>query len=89
MTDGIERNERQVSGWAGVASAWALVLLFLLLLAGVGAVACPRGDVQPHRHLAGVVIPQHNPCIGPGVASAPVVDGCENIPVSRDRSAYW
>ena len=89
MIDGIERDERQVSGWTGVASAWALVLVFLLLLAGAGAVACPRASVHPPRHLARVVIPQHDPCIGPGIASASGIDGCENIPVGPDRSAYW
>jgi hypothetical protein len=89
MTDRIDRSERQISGWPGVVSAWTLLLLFLLLLAGVGAVACPRGGPQPHRHLAGVVIPQHDPCIGPGVASASGVDGCQIIPLNQDRSAYW
>jgi hypothetical protein len=93
MIDSIERTGDtggwEGGGWRGVLSAWALVLLFLLALAAVGAVACPRGGSQPHHHLAGAVIPQHDPCTGLGIPSAPGVDGCKTIPVSQDRSAYW
>src|SRR5690349_11454056 len=84
-----ESNDRQLRGWRAVVSAWALVLVFVILLAGVSAVACLRGGAQPNRHLAGAVIPQHDPCGGPGVPSAPTVDGCRSIPSSEDRSAYW
>jgi hypothetical protein len=95
MVENLERdlqqagNDRQFGNWRVVVSAWALVLLFVVLLAGVSAVACLRGSAQPNRHLSGAVIPQHDPCSGPGVPSAPAIDGCRNIPFSQDRSAYW
>jgi hypothetical protein len=98
MIDAIEREptqptvDRQIGGWRVVAAAWAVVLLFLLLLAGVGAVACPRADTHPQRHLASVVIPQHHPCVGPGVPSAQGVDGCKTIPLGQNWTSagtYW
>jgi|SRR5271165_5604019 len=85
-------EDRQIGGWRVVVSAWGLVLLFLLLLAGVSAVACPRSDHQLHRHLAAAVIPQHDPCVGPGLASAADVDGCKVIPLGQNAvsyDAYW
>ncbi|HEX4617190.1 MAG TPA: hypothetical protein VH230_14885 [Stellaceae bacterium] len=98
MIDAIEleraqpTEDRQIGGWRVVAGAWAVLLFFLLLLAGVSAVACPRADARPHRHLAAAVIPQHHPCVGPGLSSAQGVDGCKTIPLSRnwaDDSTYW
>jgi hypothetical protein len=98
MIDAIEReleqpaDDRQIGGWRVVASAWALVVLFLLLLAGVSAVACTRADPHPQRHLASAVIPQHDPCVGPGVPSAQGVDGCKTIPLGQNWTSagtYW
>ena len=98
MIDAIERepaqptDDRQIGGWRVVAAAWALLLLFLLLLAGVSAVACTRADTHPQRHLASAVIPQHDPCVGPGVPSAQGVDGCKTIPVGQNWTSagtYW
>ena len=95
MIDAIEReraqpaDDRQIGNWRIVASAWALLLLFLLLFAGVSAVACPRGISQPHRHLARVSIPEHDPCGGSGIPSAHTIDGCAGAPISENRSAYW
>ena len=98
MIDAIERegadesDDRQIGGWRVVASAWALVLLFLLLLAGVSAVACPRADSHAQLHLASAVIPQHDPCVGPGVPSAQGVDGCKTIPLGQNWTSagtYW
>jgi hypothetical protein len=98
MIDAIERDgahesdDRQIGGWQVVAAAWALLLLFLLLLAGVSAVACTRADSHPQRHLASAVIPQHDPCVGPGVPSAQGVDGCKTIPLGQNWTSagtYW
>jgi hypothetical protein len=98
MIDAIElapaqpTDDRQIGGWRVVAAAWALLLLFLLLLAGVSAVACPRADTHPQRHLASAVIPQHDPCVGPGVPSAQGVDGCKTIPLGQNWTSagtYW
>jgi hypothetical protein len=97
MADGFEaehelgRNGWQFGSWRVVVSAWAIVLVFVILLAGVSALANLRAGShsQHHRHLAGAIIPQHHPCVEPGVASAPGVDGCKSVPLSEDPSAYW
>jgi hypothetical protein len=97
MADGFEaerelgHNDWQFGSWRVVVSAWAIVLVFLILFAGVSALACLRGASRSpqHRHLAGAIIPQHHPCVEPGVASAPGIDGCKSVPLSEDRSAYW
>jgi hypothetical protein len=85
-------DDRQIGGWRVVAAAWAVLLVLLLLLAGVSAVACPRAETHPHRHLAAAVIPQHDPCVGPGLPSAQDVDGCKTIPVAKiwaGAGTYW
>jgi len=98
MIDAIERervqpaDDRQIAGWRVVAAAWGLLLLLLLLLAGVSAVACPRADTHPQRHLASAVIPQHHPCVEPGVPSAQGVGGCKTIPLGQNLTSagtYW
>ena len=75
MSDPIELER---GDWRVVASAWVLLLVFFLLLAGASAVACPRAQPHSHRHPAGAVIPQHDPCIALGVPSAQGVDGCKS-----------
>jgi hypothetical protein len=98
MFDGIDARlaeesiDRRDSSWRIVASAWAFVLALMVLLAGAGALAYLHHHAQPDHLLAGAVIPQHDPCVGPGVASAPGVDGCESAPLRRDFSGwsnYW
>jgi hypothetical protein len=98
MIDAIERervqpaDDRQIAGWRVVAAAWGLLLLFLLLLAVVSAVASPRVETHAHRHLASAAIPQHDPCVGPGVPSAQGVDGCKTIPLGQNWTSagtYW
>jgi hypothetical protein len=86
----LESDDRQVGSWRSVFSAWALVLLCILLLAGAQAMACRRDGSHAQAHLAGAVIPRHDTsCGGPGIPSAHGVDRCENLPISEDRSAYW
>lgn len=88
MFDGIDARldegivDRQARSWDALASAWVLVLVLMVLLAGVGALACLRNASQPDRPPAGAVIPQHDPCSGPGLRSAPGTDGCENMPLT-------
>jgi len=98
MIDAIERDrmhdgvDRQIGGWRVVASAWGLLLLLLLLFAGVSAVACPRSEAKLHRHLAAAAIPQHDPCVGAAVRSAPGVDGCKIVPLGQHLvgyASYW
>lgn len=95
MVEDLERrreqgsNDRHFGSWHGIVSAWALVLGFVFLLAGVSAVACLRGGIHSDGHLAGAVIPRHDSCGGPGIASVAGVDGCQGAPLNQDRSAYW
>jgi hypothetical protein len=84
-----ESDGRQVYGWRAVAAAWMVLLLLALgLLAGVSAAACPRPELQPQRHLNGAGIPQHDPCVGPGLPSAQDVDGCKIIPLGRGPMGF-
>ena len=89
LTGGHEGGDGQIGSWRVVASAWALVLLFSLLLAGVSAMACTHSASQPPRHVAHAVIPKHQPCGEAGVPSTYTVDGCKAASISEDRSAYW
>ena len=98
MFDGIDARpaeesiDRRVGGWRIVASAWALVLALLVVLAGTGALECLRNTSQPDRPPAGAVIPQHDPCSGSGLRSVPGTDGCDIIPLSPGTvtwSNYW
>ena len=84
-----ESNDRRFRNWRIVVSAWVLVLIFVMLLAAVDATACRRGGSRPDGHFAGIVIPQHDPCGGPGIPSAAGLDGCESAPSGGDRFDYW
>lgn len=94
MIDALERNraefreDQQAGGWRVVAAAWTVLLFFMLLLAGVNAVACPRADAGRHRHIAAAVIPQHDPCVGADLPSAPDLGGCKSIPRGRNWTSY-
>ena len=95
MIDHVERmaeyevHDRKAEGWSGVVSAWALVLLFVILLVAVSVMAYTRGDAPAARPLAGAVIPQHDPCDVPGVPSAPGTDGCKSTRPSPAWSEYY
>jgi hypothetical protein len=53
--------ERSFGGWRVVASAWLVAIVFVMLFAGVQALAS-RHDASPHKaSLAGAVIPRHEP----------------------------
>lgn len=83
-------DNRHSGGWPVIVSAWALVLLVLVVLAGVHAAASLRGASHPDGRLEHAVIPRHNPaCGGWGFASLPASEGCEPVPFGEDRSAYW
>jgi len=94
MIDALERNraqfseDQQAGGWPVVAAAWTVLLFFVLLLAGVNAVACPRADAGTHRHFAAAMIPQHDPCVGANLPSALDVGGCKIIPLGRNWAGY-
>jgi hypothetical protein len=84
-----EGADRQFVNWRIVVSAWVLVLVFVMLLAAVDALACRRVVSHANTHFAGAVIPQHDPCAGPGIPSAVNTDGCESAPPGMARYAYW
>jgi hypothetical protein len=86
---GHEGASRLTGGWRAVLSAWALVLMLALLVAGAKAMTCRTGISHPDGHLAGAVIPQRDSCIEPGVPSAPGIDGCKTSSQSQERWAYW
>ena len=92
MGKGIERSrEQQGASWRVVLSAWALVLVILILSAGFHAVASLRGGAPPEGRLVGAVVPRHDPaCGGPGMISAQPAGACgAPLSFSEDRSAYW
>lgn len=84
-----DTDDRHFGNWRIIASAWALVLLFMSLLAAVEAVACRAGVSHPKAHLAGAVIPQRDPCVGPRIPSATGIDGCQSAPLGGERYGYW
>jgi hypothetical protein len=61
MPEQIEETERFAGGWRGAASAWMVVVIFVVLFATAEALAALHG-ASPHRDsLAGAVIPRHDP----------------------------
>jgi hypothetical protein len=72
--------ERHSGGWRGVVSAWAFVLLLVMLFAGVQALACPHAAVSSGAKLAGAVIPRHDPAsAGVGVPCAAPLEACGKV----------
>jgi hypothetical protein len=84
-----ESDDRQFASWRVVISGWLLVLIFIVLLTGAEAMTRLHGGLHHHGGLTGAVIPRHDTCSGPEIASAPGLNGCENLPAYEDRSAYW
>ena len=82
MLEGVEPKlepvyDRHAAGWRGVVSAWALVLLLVVLLAGTQALASRRNTAPSQATLAGAVIPRHDPAsVGVGVPCAAPLDEC-------------
>jgi len=70
-------GDQHSGGWRGVVSAWALVVLLVVLLAGTQAVASHRTLTSSHVTLAGAVIPRHDPAsAGVGVPCAGPLEEC-------------
>jgi hypothetical protein len=68
--------ERSFGGWRIVVAAWLVAIVFVVLFAGVQALASRHGVSPAEASLAGVVIPRHDPsCAGP--ALAPVSPSCQ------------
>ena len=49
---GLEQREgdRQFANWRVVIAAWAVVVIFIMLLTGAKAVACLRHGSHQHHH---------------------------------------
>ena len=72
--------DRQSGGWHGVASAWALVLLLVIVFAGTQALASRRAVAPSRAQLAGAVIPRHDPAsAGVGVPCAAPLEECGKL----------
>jgi len=82
MLEGVESKlepvgDRQSAGWRGVASAWALLLLLVILFAGTQALASRHTAAPSQAKHAGAVIPRHDPAsAGVGVPCAAPLDEC-------------
>ena len=86
IVSGRERGapENSFGIWRTVAAAWAMAFIFVLLFAGVQALASRHGVSPREANLAGAVIPRHDPsCSGAEDAMAPSVRGCQDF-----RSAF-
>jgi hypothetical protein len=53
--------ERSFRGWRIVVSAWLVAIVFVVLFAGVDALASRHAASPRATSLAGVVIPRHDP----------------------------
>jgi hypothetical protein len=85
MLEGIEPklepvSDRNLPGWRGVVSAWALLLLLVMLFAGTQALASRHNSSPSRATLAGATIPRHDPAsVGVGVPCAAPLDQCGRV----------
>jgi hypothetical protein len=54
-------TDRLPGSWRAVAAAWALVVLLVVLSAGAEAFAARHATTPGRVHVAGAVIPRHDP----------------------------
>ncbi len=72
--------ERSFGIWRTVAAAWAMALIFVLLFAGVQALASRHGVSPQEANLAGAIIPRHDPsCAGADDATSPNSRACQDL----------
>jgi hypothetical protein len=77
-------TERYLGGWRVIASAWAMAIVFVLLFAGVQALASRHATSPRQQSLAGAVIPRHDPsCAGPGDVLASATPNCPRAGAAR------
>lgn len=78
--------ERFFGGWRVIASAWVMAILFVVLFAGVQALASYHRTASHPQSLAGAVIPRHDPnCAGPG-APASAAQNCQSETADLERA---
>jgi hypothetical protein len=70
--------ERYLGGWRVIAAAWAVAIVFVLLFAGVQALASRHGPSPQQESLVGAVIPRHDPsCSGPDSMAGLATPNCQ------------
>jgi hypothetical protein len=80
---GPEYDDRHSGGWHAVLSAWAFVVLLVMLFAGTQALACYHAATPRHAKLAGAVIPRHNSAsAGVGIPCSAPLDECGKAAVA-------
>lgn len=78
--------ERLIGGWRVVASAWVVAVVFVLLFAGVQALASLHSAAPRQQSLAGAMIPRHDPsCAGPEIPAG--AQNCESTHDAMERAA--
>lgn len=88
-------TERYLGGWRVIASAWAMAIVFVLLFAGVQALASRHATSPRQQGLVGAVIPRHDPsCAGPGDVTASATPNCQTsgdalADAEAETSAEW
>ncbi len=71
--------EKSFGIWRTVAAAWAIAFLFVILFAGVQALASRHAVTPREANLAGAIIPRHDPsCAGPADTMAPSARTCQD-----------
>jgi hypothetical protein len=85
--------ERSFGGWRIVASAWLVAIVFVVLFAGVQALASLHGTSPREASLAGAVIPRHDPsCAGPAELTRSDSPSCQTdleSGIERAEAAYY
>lgn len=72
--------EKPFGMWRTVAAAWAMAFIFVLLFAGVQALASRHGVSPREANLAGAVIPRHDPsCAGALDITGPSTRSCRDV----------
>ncbi len=68
--------EQRLPSWRAIASAWAVAVFILVLIAGIGAHVLMRPAAETGSGMAGVVIPRHEAACDP---TAPVMSRCREL----------
>jgi hypothetical protein len=80
-------SDRNFGAWRVVVSAWAVAILFVMLFAGVEALASRHCVLPDRAGLAGAVIPRHDSaCAWPAMPDGSVDDQCGAAQSILDRA---
>ncbi|HEV7997264.1 MAG TPA: hypothetical protein VGP52_13515 [Stellaceae bacterium] len=89
IVSGRERGsaEKPFGMWRTVAAAWAMAFIFVLLFAGVQALASRHGVSPREANLAGAIIPRHDPsCAGADDVMAPNSRACQDMRAAFEQA---